>query len=364
MPSFTPDPPYTDPCIIHKPITFRGGGEDYAGTLAAELDAPIYTLKQTESLAQDVEVVEFGDDWRRHEQVLERVPFGDLLIDAAYSSFDVPTQHDAVITTGAAAKSVVHHPHQRRFHLLHAPRRWLFERRDSYEDAAAPVRWLKQLYRLGVQTVDTVSAARVDDFVVNSEVIGRRLETYYRREPTAVIYPPIETADYRHEPSDDYLLSLGRLEENKRVLDVVDALEPTDYRLKIAGTGSQEEAISQRAGPNVDVLGYVSDEEKRNLLANCEAVVFNAEHEDFGIVPVEAFASGKPVVGVAEGFTVHQIDPGTNGELFERDPEELRAAVDRVYDREWDPDRIQTIANQFDTETMAEQWRSLLTESG
>lgn len=362
MSTFAPEPPFSNPCIIHRPITFRGGGEDYAGTLAAELDAPIYTLRQTEPLAQEAEVIEFWDVGHHYWRVLDRLPFRDLFLDAAYSSFDVPPHHDAVITSGDAAKSVVHHPHQRRYHLLHAPRRWVFESRESYDNHSLPVKLIKQVYRAYVQTFDTASAARIDDFVVNSEVIGRRLDTYYNREPTAVIYPPIDTDAYRHEPSEGYLLSLGRLEPNKRVLDVIDALDRTDHRLKVAGTGSQESVIREHAGSNVEVLGYVSEQQKYDLLARCKAVVFNAEREDFGIVPVEAFASGKPVVGVEEGFTAHQINPGVNGVLFERSGNDLRAAVERLSEHDWEPERIQQSAERFDTETTLQKWRSLLND--
>ncbi|MFB6119060.1 glycosyltransferase [Halosegnis sp.] len=355
-----PEPPFTDPCIIHRPITFHGGGEHYAGTLAEGLDAPIYTLRQTEPLEQDVEVIEFGDDWDRYGWLLNRLPFRSLLFDAAYSSFEVPKHHDAVITTGDAPKSVIHEPHQQRYHLLHAPRRWLFESRASYAESAAPIRWIKRMARSYLRTLDTTSTARIDDFVVNSEVIGRRLETYYRRASTAVIYPPIDTDAYYHEPSEGFLLSLGRLEPGKRVQDVVKVVNNTDYQLKIAGTGSAEADVRAAAGPNVDVLGYVSEADKYRLLAECDAVVFNAEQEDFGIVPVEAFASGKPVVGVAEGFTPYQIEPGVNGVLYERGADNLRAALDRLSNQEWGAETIQETAMQFDTSSTLEQWRALL----
>jgi glycosyltransferase involved in cell wall biosynthesis len=290
-----------------------------------------------------------------------QLPFRGLTRAIAYENFEVPKHHDVVITTGATSKAVIHRPYQRRYHLLHTPARWLFDLGPGqYNDDRWPVRWIKRGFQSVIRVHDQSTIPRIDDFVVNSEVIARRLQTYHRREETAVIYPPVDLSSYNHEPNEGFLLYLGRLEPHKRVGEIVDAVTGTEYDLRIAGAGSTEEELRERAGDNVDFLGFVTEERKRELLARCDALLFNSEHEDFGIVPVEAMASGNPVVGVAEGFTKYQIEDGVNGVLFERGVENMRKAIDRVYSQEWDSKRIQTSADRYGMERFENQWRSLV----
>lgn len=353
----------SNPCVVYKPITTVGGLELYLAETASAIDAPIYTLFQSQSLSNvraTPDVVEFEKRDAFHS-VLERLPVGTLVQTLEYEQFEVPKEYDAVVTIGEVTKSVIHQPHQRRYHVLNMPPRWLFDLGPGkYDDSVGPVKWLKRLYQSYMRVHDISTVSRITDFVVPSETIARRLETYYDRTPTAVIYPPVYTDQYYFEENAGYLLYVGRLSRAKRVGEIVDALSGTDYRLKIAGTGPTESEVKRRAGQNVEMLGFVSEERKRELLARCDAVVFNSDREAFGIVPIEAFASGKPVVGVDEGFTKHQIDDGETGILFDRGASGLRGAVEEMYDREWDPDRLQQAATQYDVSRFGEAWRDLL----
>jgi len=360
---------FTDPCLVYKPIETVGGLERYVAELAVTLDAPVYTPVQTVSLPDTSvdgrpDVIEFREsDWVR--TVLDRLPVGAVVDALEYEAFEVPDRHDAVITVGEASKATIHQPHQRRIHLLNMPPRWLFDRGPGrYEENPAPVQWIKRLYQSAIRTHDIGTVHRINEFVVPSETIERRLETYYDRAAARVIYPPIDTDAYRFEANGGYLLYLGRLEPAKRVVELVEALSGTDHRLKVAGTGSRRDAVERAAGANVDVLGYVSEDRKRDLLANCDALVFNSDREAFGIVPVEAMASGKPVVGIAEGYTEHQIEDGTNGVRFERGATNLRAAVDRLYATEWDPATIQRTANRFSVDRFRDAWREFCISDG
>ncbi|WP_251328897.1 glycosyltransferase [Haloplanus pelagicus] len=354
----------TDPCLVYKPITTDGGLERYVAELAVTLDAPIYTPVQTTSLPEASTgdrptVVEFrASDWVR--SLLDRLPVGAVVDVLEYEAFEVPDEHDLVVTVGEATKAVVHRPHQHRLHLLNMPPRWLFDLGPGrYDGSPAPVRWGKRLYQSAVRAHDVGTVHRIDQFVVPSETIGRRLRTYYHRTPERVIYPPVDTERYWFEGTEGFLLYLGRLAPAKRVVELVEALSATDHRLTIAGTGPRQAAVERAAGANVEVLGYVSEERKRDLLATCDALVFNSDREAFGIVPIEAMASGKPVVGVDEGYTSHQIEDGVNGVLFDRGTANLRAAVDRAYATEWDPEAIQRTAERFDTARFREAWRDL-----
>lgn len=355
----TPEPPFDDPCVVHSPMTFRGGGEQYAARLAEALDAPLYTYEYDIDLDTDVEIVEFGEGGAVG-RLLTRSPFSGLVHAIEYESFDVPEQYDAVVTTGASAKSVIQKAHQRRYHLLHTPIRWLYDRAHAETVDTWPKKWAYRFYKSYLRVLDQSTVPRIDDFVANSEVIAQRLRTYYRRSPTAIIYPPVDIQSYYHGEPSEYLLYLGRLEPHKGVEEIVAALADTRYRLKVAGTGSLSKRLEAKATPNIEFLGYVSEAEKLELLANCDALLFNSHHEDFGIVPVEALASGKPVIGVNEGFTRYQIKQGVNGILFDRGTDNLRRAVGRMYEQEWDPVEIQETAEQYGLNRFEDEWRGLI----
>lgn len=357
----TPEPPFSNPVVVHDPMRFRGGGEQYALELARTLDSPLYTYEHTAGIDIDeVEIVEFGSPGTV-DRFIESLPFGSTRLFVAYENLQIPAEFDAVVTSGPVSKSVIHRDHQRRFHALHTPTRWLFDRAPNrYSDSPTPIRQLRNTYQSMMRVYDVSTVSRIDDFVPNSEVIERRLETYYRRDAAAVVYPPVDTSSYRHEESEGFLLSLGRLEELKHVEEIINAVNGTDRQLVVAGSGSEESKLREMAGPNVEFRGFVSEDEKRDLLARCEAVVFAAEREDFGIVPVEALASGKPVVGVNEGFTRFQIEDRETGVLFDRGVENLRDAINRIYNTNWKTNRIQDTVERFDVEMFRTKWTNLI----
>lgn len=361
MAEVPPGPPYEAPCIVYKPLEADGGLERYVSTLAKTLEAPVYT--RTQSVHPDhfggVDIETFGRG-RRDGTILGRFIPGSVAEVLSYENFTVPDRHDLVVTVGEPAKAVIQQPHQRRVHVLNMPPRWLFDLGPGRFEENGVRGSLKRLYQSAVRVHDISTLTRIDDFVVPSEVIERRLAAYYDREAAAVIHPPVQIDEYYHDEEGGYLLYLGRLTEAKRVVEIVEELSGTDYRLKVAGTGPLEDELERRAGQSVDLLGYVTEERKRELLANCDAVVFNSDREAFGIVPVEAFASGKPVVGIDEGYTQYQIEDGMNGILFERGG--LVDAVETMYRRDWDPKTIHETASRYDVETFEQQWREYLTE--
>ncbi|MFC7199768.1 glycosyltransferase [Halospeciosus flavus] len=331
--------------------------------LASALDAPLYTERvgiEVDS-SIDVRTFEVGPP-----AALDRLPFTEETNRIlAYENFEVPAEHDAVITTGIFARSIIHHPYQRRYHLLHTPTRWLFDRGTNlYADGITPIKWFQRLYQSIRRVHEQSIVPRIDDFVVNSEVIARRLQTYYRRNSTAIIYPPVEIGTYVNMSREGFLFHVGRLETAKGIESMIEAVNGTDWTLKLAGTGTKEPKLRSKAGENVEFLGFVSEERKRELLATCDALLFNAEHEDFGIVPVEALASGKPVVAVNEGFTKYQIEEGVNGVLFERGVKNMRDAIERMYRQEWSADQIQQTAERYSKERCINQWQELLQGEG
>jgi len=191
-------------------------------------------------------------------------------------------------------------------------------------------------------------SSRVDRFVAISEHVRKRIRDFYGRD-SDIVYPPVDTD--RCTPgagaSADYDLVVSALVPYKRVDLAVRAYTGLGYPLKVVGTGSQADALRAQAGSNVEFLGWQSDDAVLQLYRNCRLLVFPGE-EDFGIVPLEAQACGRPVVAYARGGALETIAKNVSGVFFEEQTEEsLKAAVAACADTPWDISAIRANAEKF-----------------
>jgi len=224
---------------------------------------------------------------------------------------------------------------------------------------------LKLLLYYAIRVAYDHNTHKPDLFVVNSELVKRRVVRYWGvpEEKVQVVYPPVDTDSYSPEKAKtgDYYLTLSRLDWHKDVDGIVEAFDDTDQRLIVAGDGPEREGLESVADENVEFVGFVSEERKRELLAGAKAFVFNGRDEDFGIAPVEALAAGTPLLGVDEGMTQYQVVPGKNGYSHDRDegPEGIRESVERFETEgvEWSAEEIESFADRFSVEKFEEGMR-------
>jgi glycosyltransferase involved in cell wall biosynthesis len=197
---------------------------------------------------------------------------------------------------------------------------------------------------------DKASADRVDRFVANSDFVAARIRKYYGKDST-VIHPPVDTDRFfvaKPEARKDYFLMVGRLIAYKRFDIAIEAFNRLKLPLRIIGRGPEERRLRKIAGPTIEFLGRVSDEDLPKQYAECRAFVFPQE-EDFGIVAIEAMASGRPVIAFRGGDIEERIEEGISGVFFdEQTPEAIIEAVRRFENYSFSPENIREKALPFD----------------
>jgi glycosyltransferase involved in cell wall biosynthesis len=225
--------------------------------------------------------------------------------------------YDLVISSESGpAKGVLVGPDTYHICYCHTPMRYIWDFYHQYKSRSAlgPVR--KGIFALTAHYAriwDRLSADLVDYFVANSENVARRIRRYYGRT-AEVIYPPVDvsTAEYS-ATTEDYYLAVGQLVSYKRFDLAIEACNRLGRRLRVVGIGEEYKRLKHIAGNTVSFLGPLSDADVREQYASCRALIFAGE-EDFGIVPVEAQAHGRPVIAFGKGGVTETVIPAGRSE--------------------------------------------------
>lgn len=272
--------------------------------------------------------------------------------------------YDLIISSESGpAKGIVPPAEAAHVCYCHTPMRYVWNMYSEYRASAGFIaRASMPLVTHYLRTWDQSSAARVDQFVANSRAVGARIRKYYRRN-AIVVHPPVDVDSFtklaRSEIGDFYLLA-GELVAYKRPDLAVRAFNAAGKKLVVVGGGDMLPEIRRLAGPTIAVLGPQPFVRLRELYARCRALVFPGE-EDFGIVPVEAMASGRPVVAYGRGGVLDTVVDGATGVLFEEQSEEaLLDAVARCEHLDTDPVLIRTHAQRFGKQRFTREMRAVI----
>lgn len=252
---------------------------------------------------------------------IQKLPFAKTkyrqylpLMPLAIEQLDISSYDLIISSSHAVAKGILTGPNQLHVCYCHSPIRYAWDMQHQYLREAGLERgvksWLTRYILHKIRLWDYRTANGVDYFVANSQFIAKRIYKIYRRE-AEVIYPNVDTDKFiLSTDKQDFYLTASRMVPYKKIALIAEtfALMP-DKKLKIVGTGPDYKKIQQLAmsSPNIELLGFVADDELKLLMQRAKAFVFAAE-EDFGIVPVEAQACGTPVIAYARGGALETVN--------------------------------------------------------
>ncbi len=244
---------------------------------------------------------------------------------------------------------------------IHTPTRFLWYPQE-YVDDMTPV-WARPALaamRPWLRRWDWQAAQRPTVLVANSHNVQQRVASIYGR-PSDVIHCPALVGGFdQYLSCEDFFLVMSRLLPYKRVALAIEACNEFGKRLVIAGTGPDEARLRRLAGPTIEFAGFVDDARRRHLLATARALVV-AGVEDFGLVPLEAAAAGRPTVAFAAGGALETVVEGATG-LFFREPNarSLAQALQALETMQFDPQRLRAHAQRFSPEAFRTAFATLI----
>lgn len=336
--------------LCHDWLTGMRGGERVLEILCRAFpEAPVFTLlHQRHAVSDTINRHAIRTSWLQRIPGIARNYRHFLpLFPSAIEALRVPEADLLISTSHCVAKSIRTRPGMPHLCYCFTPMRyaWLFH--DEYLSspvkrlAAAPV--LARLRRW-----DRATASRVTRFVAISRHVQDRIQRFYDRD-SDIVYPPVDlerwTPDYR--PPQAFDLIISALVPYKKLDLAVAAYTRLGYPLKIVGVGTELNRLRAKAGPAVEFLGWQPDERILDLYRSCRMLVFPGE-EDFGIVPLEAMACGRPVLAFARGGALETVKEGVTGLFFkEQTPEALLPAIAACAAHPWEPRAIRCHAESF-----------------
>lgn len=364
--------------LVHDELVRRGGAEQVTLLMSKAFpDAPIYTscynINNTYIEFKDKDIrTSWLSNFVQSEKWLKRLfyPFSVW----AMRSIDLRDYDIVFISTTNCAKYIKTSPKSFFVAFCHYPFRlaWFPE---SYQQVIESKGIKKILYNLIIsrlKNIDYKAAKNIDLFLTNTPEIKEIIKNCYNPTNEVQVVPAsITCANYyiSKNPREDYYLVVSRVESYKKVDLVVEVFNKLpDRKLIIVGKGSQKAALQKISNSNIEFKEGISTEELTNLYANCKALIF-PQKEDYGLTPIEANASGRPVIAYGKGGVLYTTIPfagdskkSTSVLFEEQTTESLIEAIKLAESVDFDPQFIRLHAERFDEDTFIEKLRKIIIE--
>jgi glycosyltransferase involved in cell wall biosynthesis len=354
--------------LAHEYFAARGGAERVVDVLHAMWpDAPVYTFFHDRRRYGEL------SGWDLRTSYLQQFPIGGglhrvllPLYPSAARRIRVAENTDvALVSTSAFIKGLRLADRTVEVAYCHSPTRYLWDWSDEYlrEEVPGPLRGAVGELLARLRETDRTFASRVDHWIANSQVVAARIRRYYERE-SEVVYPPVDVDTFVPQPErGDFWVSVGRLSAYKRVDIAVRAFAGLGMRLIVVGEGRERTSLEGIARDNIAFAGHLDDATLRQLLGAARGLIFPAE-DDFGIVCVEALASGAPVVALAAGGASEIVRDGVDGALVaSADADAFADAVLRVEQQAWDVEELHRSARRFDVSRFRDRIRAIVEQA-
>ncbi|HJU74191.1 MAG TPA: glycosyltransferase [Gemmatimonadaceae bacterium] len=272
------------------------------------------------------------------------------LFPAAIEQFDLDGYDLVLSTSHCAAKSVVVPGRTRHICYCLTPMRYAWDQFDAYFGEERVGKVMNRLMRPVMARMarwDRATEGRVHRYLAISQYVARRISLYYNRRST-IVYPPVETTFYTPDGSHQVMgvLVVSALVPYKRVELAIAAARRARMPLTIVGDGPERASLEALGGGDVRFLGWCTNEQIRDLYRTSIATILPGE-EDFGIVPLESQACGRPVIALARGGALETVIDGVTGIVVQPGVDALADGLRRAADREWDAHAIREHAVRF-----------------
>ena len=334
--------------LVHDYLTQRGGAERVFELLCkyypdadvyTSLYAPKQTIKLDERLVQTTSLQNIPGA-TRYFRLLAPLYF------PAFRALNLQ-DYDLIISSSTSfAKAVRKRKGAKHICFCHNVTRFLWETETylrEYKEFQLFHSVLGEIFRF-MRKIDLIYSQEPDLYIANSTTVAQRIQKIYNREVVTINYPIDSSRFIFSEQKEDFCLVSSRLLSYKRIDVVVEAFNWLGYPLLIIGDGPERERLEAKAMTNIRFLGYVSDTERSHLMAKARFVIV-AALEDYGLVPIEANASGTPVIAYGAGGVLDTQVPGKTGVFFDRQtPEALQSAFLDAMKHSWDYRAIQQYA--------------------
>ena len=352
--------------LVHDYLNQYGGAERVLERLCAMFpEAPIFTTLYDEKATRGAF---HGVDIRT--SFLQRLPLVSryhhafsFLMPLAFEQFDFSSYDVVLSVSSSSSKGIITKPHTKHVCYCLTPPRYLWDDAHRYVHEFQYPKFIKQLIPPILSYLriwDKEASLRVDHFVAISHFVRTRIKKYYNRD-AQVIYPPVDAGVFHIvDHPDDYFLMVGRLVAYKKFDIAIRVFNELGWPLKIVGDGIEMKRLKSMANSNIEFLGRVDDEKLASLYSHASAIVFPQE-EDFGIVPLEAMASGRPVIAYRGGGAKETVIEGVTGIFFDEQSEaSLRTALESFDPSHFNPYECRNRALMFSVSKFSDEIRNAL----
>ena len=352
--------------IVHYWLVKMRGGENVLEAICELFpQADIYTHVYCPENISDV-----INSHHVHTTFIQKLPFSNRLYQSylplmpwALSRLDL-SEYDLVISCESGpAKGVKVSADARHVCYCHTPMRYVWDMYEEYRsNAGLLARIMLPLLINWLRRWDKATSEGVDQFIANSRFVQQRIKNIYGREST-VVYPPVAVNDFKvSEGNEEYYLYAGELTHYKQPQLAVEAFNRSGRKLVVIGEGPIGEELKMSAQSNIQFLGRQSFDQLKVHFSQCKALIFPGI-EDFGIIPVEVMASGRPVIAFREGGALETVVEYETGLFFsEPTPDSLNSAINKFESDEvhFESSAIRQLAGRFSKQRFMSEMREML----